>query len=388
MIRVDLKKQLENKDLDKIFLQHRDNIDPGNYRVGKIGEEVVAWNPDTNEIMDYFFDDSKEEWFCLSIIDKNFSQYSINREGKCKGPRGLKKIVKGKYPQYHLARENVFCINLPVHLALAKIFIPNIDPVNKIEVDHKDRNRKNFSLVNLRWVTKKENNQNRNKARRKGEYLYLAYEDKEKTQLVFKLTEEELLEKNIKRTDITASINKNCRLQGYYWKKINLQLTEYLESIGVQEENIDDTKWKLHYSKKYWIHPLGLVRSVRYKHIITPGSLNKDVEGHPVRKFGKNKLVHILVAEVFLNKNQPIPKGYEVDHVSGNSLDNRASKLKICTHGENMRNPVTRERLSKKTIDLNTGIVYNSVTECSESLKISRWNIWKNKERFKRYKEN
>ena len=95
MIRVDLKKQLENKDLDKIFLQHRDNIDPGNYRVGKIGEEVVAWNPDTNEIMDYFFDDSKEEWFCLSMINKRFDQYFINRKGECKGPKGLKKIGKG-----------------------------------------------------------------------------------------------------------------------------------------------------------------------------------------------------------------------------------------------------------------------------------------------------
>ena len=87
MIRADLKKQLENKDLDKIFLQHRDNIDPGNYRVGKIGEEVVAWNPDTNEIMDYFFDDSKEEWFCLSMINKNLNKYSINRKGEVKNQK-------------------------------------------------------------------------------------------------------------------------------------------------------------------------------------------------------------------------------------------------------------------------------------------------------------
>jgi hypothetical protein len=42
-----------------------------------------------------------------------------------------------------------------VHKTLARIFIPN--PDNKPEINHKDGNRKNFSLENLEWCTHQEN---------------------------------------------------------------------------------------------------------------------------------------------------------------------------------------------------------------------------------------
>ena len=47
-----------------------------------------------------------------------------------------------------------------LHRLLAKQFIPNPDPVNKIFVDHINHARNDNRLENLRWTTRSENNAN------------------------------------------------------------------------------------------------------------------------------------------------------------------------------------------------------------------------------------
>ena len=82
-----------------------------------------------------------------TVIDKNGNKHTI---------RGKKKIPhdNGKgYLAYNINNKHVYA-----HRIVAETFIPN--PENKPEVDHIDGNRCNNCVWNLRWVTKRENQDN------------------------------------------------------------------------------------------------------------------------------------------------------------------------------------------------------------------------------------
>lgn len=54
--------------------------------------------------------------------------------------------------------------------------------------------------------------------------------------------------------------------------------------------------------------------------------------------------VHRLVYETFVGE---IPQGYEIDHIEGNKEDNRLEMLRCVTHEENMKNPVTLQKIQR-----------------------------------------
>ena len=47
------------------------------------------------------------------------------------------------------------------HVIIAKQFIQNDDPENKSQVDHRDKNKQNYHLENLRWATPSQNQKNK-----------------------------------------------------------------------------------------------------------------------------------------------------------------------------------------------------------------------------------
>lgn len=104
----------------------------------------------------------------ISIPDYN--NYSIDMSGTLirKYKNGKIKIIKPSlnsngYLRYTLSkggkRKHIY-----MHQLLAKCFLKN--PFNKKCVDHKDRNRLNNNLNNLRYTTYKENARNKSKRKR------------------------------------------------------------------------------------------------------------------------------------------------------------------------------------------------------------------------------
>lgn len=89
-----------------------------------------------------------------------FENYSIDEEGN------VRNDITGKIKKPFVNKSNGYLTvdlwkdntshKFSVHRLLAEAFIPN--PQNKPTVDHKDGNRKNNSLANLRWATYSEQN--------------------------------------------------------------------------------------------------------------------------------------------------------------------------------------------------------------------------------------
>jgi len=62
------------------------------------------------------------------------------------------------------------------------------------------------------------------------------------------------------------------------------------------------------------------------------------------KKPGPYYYMHRLIAKLMFD----IPEGYEVDHINGNSLDNRRSNIRIVTHRQNMLNVKKRKDTTSK----------------------------------------
>lgn len=88
-----------------------------------------------------------------------YSRYTITQCGNVFGVRNrkLKTSNCNGYPVVTISRDDKKKTTIGVHRLMALTWIPN--PLNLPVVDHKNGNREDYSLSNLRWVTQKENMQ-------------------------------------------------------------------------------------------------------------------------------------------------------------------------------------------------------------------------------------
>ena len=94
---------------------------------------------------------------------KDFPDYKVYDDGRIESC----KFGKSKFLKLIITKQGYHYVNLykngkvdpkRVHRLVAEAYIPN--PLNKPEVDHRDRNPGNNHVSNLRWATHSENKSN------------------------------------------------------------------------------------------------------------------------------------------------------------------------------------------------------------------------------------
>ena len=96
----------------------------------------------------------EEKWKIIDFYKGFENLYQVSQTGmvmNIKTGKILKPYkVKGGYLQVKLYNNYTFK-NVSVHRLVAQAFVPNPDPVNFKEVNHKDQNKQNNNADNLEW---------------------------------------------------------------------------------------------------------------------------------------------------------------------------------------------------------------------------------------------
>jgi len=94
---------------------------------------------------------------------EGYENYLIYPDGKVQNKKTKRYLKPGEhngYLQVNLCKDGIYK-TIMIHRLVAIHYIPNSD--NKPQVDHINRDKKDNRIENLRWATRSENGQNREK---------------------------------------------------------------------------------------------------------------------------------------------------------------------------------------------------------------------------------
>lgn len=315
---------------------------------------------------------SDEEFVPLKDgIDSEFwGKYEINKLGHIKTLK-TGRITKKYYNKCNYTPVKTFRVgnrqeSYPIHRLVAKTFL--IEEDGKPEVDHINRNTLDFRLSNLRWVSRSENLKNRRPPKKLKSIIYQKLDD-------LGCTLEEIPACKFKRTEIkhiNRSILNNSKAYGFSWKRVDLELEEYLDKyrIDLSEERFteipgDPQKRKISENgvvlENEWIYSIGWKDAGGYRKIM--------IDGHPV-------FIHRLVYKLF--SGDTLTGSDIIDHIDTDSQNNQLSNLRKVDQKGNMNNPVTIEKLSKPVLKYSLEgeflEEFSSMDSACESIGVKRSN--------------
>ena len=257
---------------------------------------------------------------------KNYEGYQASSEGRIRNIK-TKNLLKQSKDQDGYGVSSINGKNIKFHRIIAQTFLPNFE--NKPTVEHKDNNKFNNKLYNLKWATYVE------------QQLYCK-------------------EKQTKKKVHSNVGTKNMKnLEGEVWKVIS----EYPE-YEISSEG------RLKYPIRKGLKP--------YKKRITSGSSNPNsYRTFQVRNDNGKKIIaiHRLVAIEFI----PNINNYRiVNHKDGNKKNNTINNLEWCTNSQNTKHAYDNNLISSKKkiyqLDFNNDIIeeWDSIEKASKDLKLQK----------------
>jgi hypothetical protein len=215
--------------------------------------------------------------------------------------------------------------DVAVHRLVALTFIPNSDPLKKINVNHIDENKLNNNSKNLEWVTQGENC-NKHSQKISHEHRVIQKDLKGNFIKVFNSVTEAGDSMGVTRHAINkVCLGKNKTSAGFLWEyedsayknvEVDLNQAKSLQDVFGIYENYYVFKDGKVYNKR---NKLFLKHCINHKgvHYVSLPPPTPD-------KKGKNEYVHRLVALCFI----PNPENKKnIRHIDGNKDDNSVENI-------------------------------------------------------------
>lgn len=310
-----------------------------------------------------------------------FPNYNVSNLGNIKNivtNKPLKLNCKDGYCNISLVNDEIKK-TFKVHRLVALAFIEN--PENKSDVNHKDKNKLNNHILNLEWMTRKENNIHRCKD------LIITTNKNKPICRIDKNTDEILETYNSIEDAATWAFNNELTKNTHNGRNAIGNCITGLSKISYgfkwilepQVECLEGEIWKQvpNTIKTYWVSNLGRFKNssgiILVNSKLTPGGYNVvSVDNVTYR-------LHRIVALTFIEN----PENKEqVNHIDGNKTNNAVSNLEWVTNKENqihkfktgLGNNYTR-KIGQYDLEHNLIKEFSSIVSAAKELNIGKSNI-------------